>query len=230
MNILDNNLNEKIELNENKIFKFEYENQKIDNNINYLKWKDSIIKKYDNDVKIFKCKQCKILFYSKNEDMIKNPYYSMPCPICKKYICYFCSCSYIYSKYSLLYCCRRRILNICFFISAPSYSKDENLFNLEIFMFLIPIINILGLFRRIETILFFSLPQEISKNEGKFKYYENSKFYEIMVFIIPIVLGIPFFFIDIYHIIFLFLISIPFKLYPFKYYLGVIDIKGKYFI
>ena len=52
--ISDTNLNKKLELNDKKIFPYDYENQKIDNNINYLEWKDSIIKEYSNVAKIFK--------------------------------------------------------------------------------------------------------------------------------------------------------------------------------
>ena len=131
--ISDTNLNKKLELNDKKIFPYDYKNQKIDNNINYLEWKDSIIKEYSNDAKIFKCKRCKILFYSKKEDMIKKPYYSMPCPICNNSICYFCSCDY--NCFDRIYCCRRRILNICLCISGPYYADDEIFAYPEIFFF-----------------------------------------------------------------------------------------------
>ena len=93
-NIIDT-INETIQINDNKIFKFDYENQQLESNLNYIKWKDSNIKEYGNNAKLFKCKKCKIFFYSKYEDIIKKPYYLAPCLICKQYICYFCSYSYI---------------------------------------------------------------------------------------------------------------------------------------
>ena len=229
LNIKDAHLNEELELKDNNIFKLDYENQNVDNNINYLNWKNSNIKEYGNNAKLFKCKKCKILLYSKNEDNIKEPYYSKLCPICKKYICYFCSYSYNYSKYDHLYCCFKRVINISFLISGVNYLKEKDLFDCDNLLFLIPIMNILGLFLRTDSLLFYSRASEKSKKEGKFEEYSNNEFYEKMLYIIPFVLGIPYFLIDAYHLIFLYLISIPFKLYPLKYYLGFVDIKSNYF-
>ena len=51
-----------------------------------------------------------------------------------------------------------------------------------------------------------------------------------MKYIIPLVLDIPYYFTVVNLIIFLFLISIPFKFYLLKYYLGIIDIQGKFIL
>ena len=216
-NQINCNLNEKIEINENKIFNLDYENQNLDNNINYLKWKDSIIKEYGNKTKLFKCKKCKILFYSTNEEIIKTSYYTNTCPKCKKHICYFC---FNYSENKYLYCCKRRVINILFFISGPNYIKDNDKIDCDNILFLIPIINIIGLSFCANNILFLSMTTSSSKYDP---------LYEYMTFLIPLVLFIPYFFIDIYHIIFIFLISIPFKFVPLKYYNGIFDSKFKYF-
>ena len=225
----DVNLNEQLLLKDKNIFKLDYENQNVNNNINYLYWKDSILKKYGNDIKIFKCNKCKILFYSQNEDIIKGNYYSMLCPICKLYICYFCSTSF--DKYDDVFCCKRRVINICFSISGPEYTKGINLCDLDIILFLIPFMNILGLSYCLNRILYFSIPRKKPSNKGKLTSYEgdNIPVHQFMIFLVPLVLGIPYFIIDAYHLIFLFLISIPFKIWPLKYYLGFFDIKLKYF-
>ena len=51
--LIDTNLNETIQINDNKIFKFDYENQQLESNLNYIKWKDSNIKEYGNNAKLF---------------------------------------------------------------------------------------------------------------------------------------------------------------------------------
>ena len=215
----DYNLNDKIEINENKIFNLDYENQKLDNNKNFLKWKTSIIKEFGNDAKLLKCKSCKILFYSKNEDISKEPYYTNTCPKCKNHICYFCLHSYN-SENIKIYCCIRRVLNILFFISGPNYIKEKEI-NCDNILTLIPIINIIGLSICANNIFFFSMTTSSSK---------YGPIIEYMISLIPLALFIPYFIIDIYYIIFLFFISIPFKFIPLKYYNGILDIKFKYFI
>ena len=231
VNLKEMDLNEQLVIN-NNIYKLDYENQKVDNNINFISWKKSMLKEYGNDAKLFRCQKCNILFYSNNIDIKKEPYYSIPCPICKLYICYFCLTSFkSYSKNNKIYCCKRRIINICFFISGPQYTGYNNLFDFNIFIFLIPIMNIFGLLVRAYSLLFYSLPLEKSKKNGNLRHHEKSTYscLQLMSFIIAILLGIQFFFIDSYHIIFLFLISIPFKFWPLKYYLGVVDINLEYF-
>ena len=41
-------------------FNLDYENQKVDNNKDYEKWKDSMIIFYGNDAKLFRCLKDKI--------------------------------------------------------------------------------------------------------------------------------------------------------------------------
>ena len=124
INSKDNILNEKLVIANNNIFKYDYEKQNLDNNLNYLKWKDSFLKEYGITAKLFKCKKCKILFYSKNEDIIKKPYYLSLCPICKHYIFYFCSYSYNFNE--SLFCCNKRAINISIFSFRIKLYKRNN--------------------------------------------------------------------------------------------------------
>ena len=72
------------------IFKPSYENQKLDNNADFQKWKSSMIKKYGDKGKLYKCPINKIYFYTSDEESgiyHKNEGF---CPICKRRICFFC--------------------------------------------------------------------------------------------------------------------------------------------
>jgi len=79
------------ELNLDKIFKLDYAGQKLDNNIEFQKWKQSILIKYDKDAKLFRCIEDNILFYIAYENCRKIPIFKGICPICKNQICLFCS-------------------------------------------------------------------------------------------------------------------------------------------
>ena len=233
VNSINTNLNENLILENKNIFKLDYENQNLNNNINYLNWKDSIPKEYGNEAKILKCKKCKILFYSKKEDIItQKPFYLKTCPICKKYICYFCSYYYnqCYNSFNDLHCCIKIALYIAFFISGPEYIKKNEIFDSNTLIFLIPIINIMGLFTRAFNICFLYLAKKESKNEGVLKHRDGDLFclYKLMINLTGIILGIPYFLLDAYQILLLLFISIPFKFYPLKYYFGVLDVKMIY--
>ena len=86
---MENELLENTEIND--IFQIDYKNQNLHNNIQFQKWKQSILKKYGNDVKFFKCTKDRILFFSSNIECKKYPFYKSNCPLCHLSICYFCS-------------------------------------------------------------------------------------------------------------------------------------------
>ena len=99
-------------------------------------------------------------------------------------------------------------------------------------LFLIPGINLLGLSIRSDSIFASDLASKKQDiNIGKLKSSDKvyNKFFVLMLYIIPLVLSIPFLLIDIFHIIILILISIPFKFIPIKYYFGLFDIKKEIF-
>ena len=229
--LIDTNLNETIQINDNKIFKFDYENQQFESNLNYIKWKDSNIKEYGNNAKLFKCKKCKILFYSKYEDIIKKPYYLAPCLICKQYICYFCSYSYIHpQKNRKIFCCYRRMLNISFFILGPFYGKVYYICDGNFIASLIPLYNMIMQCAFANNILFLCMAKAKSKNEGKLTTSNIEQFtpYNIISFFLYLVLSIPYTIIYTLFIIFLYLISLPFKFWLLKYYLGIFDVRDDF--
>ena len=216
-----------LSLNENSnIFKLEYEYQRIEENIKYQNWKQSMIKMYGKNIKIFECKNDQILFCIYED--IQN--YFQSCPICKKHICYFCS--YTSSEASDISCCLTRTINTALFISGPSYIEGEyDIFYDKIWFF--PGAHFLILSMRSENILFHGLASRKSKKANGLldvaKANENC-FYICMIYIIPIVLTVPFLFFQIFLIFFLFLISIPFDYKPLQYYCGVFDFQNDYFL
>ena len=94
--------NENIEI--ENVFKPNYENQNLDNNIEYQKWKESMIKKYGTKGKLYKCPKDKILFYTSDDDGGHFHENEGLCPLCKEHICYFCS-NYLRSLYK---CCFKK--------------------------------------------------------------------------------------------------------------------------
>ena len=89
-NDMDNNI---IEISDSNIFKYklDYENQNVDNNKLFQKWKEQTRILYGDDSKIFKCLNDKMFFCCSYEECIKFPLYKATCPNCHNDICYFCS-------------------------------------------------------------------------------------------------------------------------------------------
>ena len=209
------------------VFRFDYDSQKMNDNINLLKWKKSILKKNNNDrnLKLFKCQEDKIFFYNSNKDN-----YLGLCPICGKNICYFCLFPYKDNKKSDIICCLKRLFHVCFFINGPNYIKRNNVFTSFAICFLIPGFNIfMG-----GNYLTLIINDIANQKKKKINHVLESQFYEEKYyFIFPLfmyfVLVIPFFFLNAFFILGLILISIPFKFIPLKYYLGVFDIKDDSF-
>ena len=231
-NLIDSYLNEPSEINNNKIFKYDYENQQLESNLNYIKWKDSNIKEYGNNTKLFNCKKCKILFYSKYDDIMKKSFYLVPCLICNQYICYFCSYLYIHpQEKDKIFCCYKRIINLSFFILGPIYGKKYSICDFIFLAFLIPLFNIFFQCAFINEILFVCIATAKSKNEGKLAKSKIFDFmpYKIILIFLFLTLSIPYIIIYTLFILSLYLASFPFKFWLLKYYLGLFDVKDEFY-
>ena len=231
------NENDKIDLNENfsslntNIFKPEYEDQKLNNNVIFLKWQKSMIKIYGEKAMLFKCLKDKIYFYTSYEECIRYPVYQSICPECGKQICYYCSRYEKDAFYENGTCCLQRKIKCmfnqeCYRYIKPIY-KEENIYPFkEAFIsFIIPVIHLFTLIAQIQGIFYYKLiVRDVEKAKGGKRYYEYSKVYDCVVIInmgIAIILVIPLFLINIYFIIFMLVISLPFKFIPLKYLLGI---------
>ena len=203
------------------IFRLDYENQNIDDNIHVLQWKQLMLKKYEGNknLKLFKCQEDNILFY---DNFFDNNYLGF-CPICNKYICYYC----LYpnqAKESYVFCCLKRLIYTCVFINGPKYTKMNNLCTAISICLLIPGVNFfmtgifLGVFME-ETVA----NQKLKKNKIlKIIALERNIYLKTLT---SLILMIPYLIMNAYFILGLILISIPFKLIHLKYYFGIFDTK-----
>ena len=70
------------------VFKPEYEGQNVEESLDFIKFKESMLNKYGKKAKKFYCKIDKIYFFY---DYSKYPYehFKGNCPLCNNGICYF---------------------------------------------------------------------------------------------------------------------------------------------
>ena len=208
------------------VFNLEYNNQNLNNNIEYQKWKKLMLIQYRDNSKQFKCNKDKILFYSSYNDYINNYSYKSKCPVCNNNICYFCS--FNNSNYFYLPCCITNSILKTFFYSGLK-SLNEPFIGSNLF-FLIPILNIFTIIFAFFKLLYTDLILEKSKNNNNEEYVQYVDLYikkskksilnYILILLIDLFLCIPFIITYNYFIILLIIISIPFKFIPLKYYLG----------
>ena len=218
----------------NNIYKLEYEDQKLNNdNIVFLKWKQSMQKIYGENAQLFYCLEDKTYFYTSYDECKKYPVYQSCCPVCNQLICYYC---YRYKRDEFnengTCCLRRKIKCIfnqeCYRYINPIYNElNINTFKQAFISFIIPVINLLTLIAQSQGIYFYKLiikhgnKEHIRKNE---RYYQHLKSYDYVMLInmgMAVILVISLFLIHIYFIIFILLISLPFKFIPLKYVLGI---------
>ena len=224
------------ENNKFEIFRPEYENQKIKNNQNFINWENSIFKKYGNDAKLFKCTEDEIYFYTSNKDCMDYPFYACRCPQCNYFVCYYCLGRTDQDDAVFGQCCLRRRLYYLFHYDALEYIKPNKIWNeekpselegFELLLFLIPFINMVYTIGAISALLFYKM--QFYKGE-KCTWYENRIKNNVATFLtffvvnalFAVVLSIPFFFFNIFILLILWIISIPFKLIPLKFVAGVI--------
>jgi len=206
------------------VFKFEYKEQNLNNNIEYQKWKESMLIEYGNNSKQFKCNKDKVLFYSTYNVCIYDPYYKCKCPICNNYICYFCSCN-SEDQYEL--CCIKNTILRSIFDFGPKSLNDS--FNYNYLFNLVPLISIFMIITFIFKALYTTLITQKSINSDNAvlkEYLEDGNYYYIkflLILLIDILLSIPFAIIYNYFIILFIIISIPFNFVPLKYYLNIIS-------
>ena len=222
------------------VFKFDYISQKLDNSIEYQNWKQAMQKKYGRNAKQFKCLIDNILFYTSYTECRSYPSYKAECPICKKYICFFCSNSIVNEneKDNVICCLRRRIFKLFFYdglryikkININDIDKQHILNNNTYIIFFIPFLNLGFFIIRIFDFLYFSLASKASKRNNVDKLESNiehleKKSYHIYFIVISNLISlffcISYFIYSIYFMFFILIISVPFKFLPFKYYSGI---------
>ena len=209
-----------------EVFKLDYENQNIENNIDFKKWKVKIEKENTNKIKIYKCKDCKICFYETIDDDTDFNEYYINCPICRKEICCFCY-QYlkeldIFSRYLRGYCCLKRLISFIFF--REKFSDGEypiSAFILGYIAFIIPYINSRAFIICIIQNLFCLRTSKKNKNNTYSDYYLfDKKSYKNFNLIRVINVGfafccsISYLSLTLAFMVITFLFSIPFKMTP----------------
>ena len=199
-----------------------------------------MLNKFGRNAILYKCKADKILFYARNEDYKEFPFYQSICPKCKNPICYHCH-RFNVDSYGNGLCCIRRKIYCMFFQDGlrliapinPDYDYGSK-FRKLIFFFLIPGLNLLFFIATIHIQFLYKLSIknfDLTKNNGyiqnyedRFKKKKNCKILKIVIVFdigLSVLLTFSFLIINIYFIIFMIIISLPFKLIPMKYYMGI---------
>ena len=232
---MENDLNDfqNNETNYKDYFKIEYVGQQLNKeNKEFQKWKKEKIDKYGKLLELYKCTKDNIIFCDYHSKSIINQFYESMCPICHKYICYFCEVTQKDSSNNGNCCITKRICYL-FLEGSKKYIKEESFFNnCEDYLLIMPIINLLYFMAGMQNSLFATLSKKFPKIEytryrikSYEEYYKNNKrnIYLFLLWIIALfglTLIIPFILLNIYFILFILLISIPFKKYPLYYAIG----------
>ena len=216
------------------IFQKDYENQNVSSNAKYQKWKESMLKEYNDEIMIFECVKDKILFCTSYKKGLSKPSFRENCPICKKDICYFCSNSSD-KTYADVFCCYKIGIYYFIYYKGFQYIKDvDNSGQIRDFSdidykIILPGINIIYLYITIFFDLFLQFATKESLTSWNNKLYPLYDSYESIcgmkrrIYKIIFIVAIPYFIHNILFIIILFIISIPFKFYPLKYYYGIVN-------
>ena len=218
-------LDENIEGEEKKIFRFDYDNQNIEKNREFQNWKLEVEKKNSKEVLLFKCNKDRIYYFREKYDFEE---YECECPQCKQCICCFCSRIVdgpdIFSRFIRKFCCLKRSIYFIFF--REKFDDDEYpyiAFILGFFLFIIPFFNNFGIILCIIQNLFCL---KKPKNYNYDNYYSyHSVYYQKKLYTLynclklinigfSLCLGICFINLTFIYTIILLFLSIPFKLRP----------------
>ena len=206
------------------IYELDFENQNLENNLKYQKWKKVMLDKYGNNIKIFKCNYDRILFCIKDCELKENIPYFKKCPKCKNYICYFCSYYSSKNNYNSLFCCFKREISTYSDKTSDSVKKDFYNNCWDFISFLIPGLSFANIIMFFFNILCLDLASKKSKANYKGE-LENPMIVstiDLILFQGYLYLYVLIYFIfNIFMIIFTLLISIPFKFYPIKYIISL---------
>ena len=217
---MENNLNEQsitnIDINNENFFELDYEGQDLKTNNKFQSWKKKMINLYGKKSKMYKCIYDNTYFYTSNIYEGEGE-----CPLCKKYICYYCSLN----EYEC--CARGNIYHMMFQDGAHfiGYKHDEEYCFIFV-RFLFPIYTFCYLSGILSKNLFYVVYKETGKEKPNDCYFDESNCACMTSIFInagfALVLSLIFFLHDIYFKILLILFSLFCKNYPLKWYLGIL--------
>ena len=225
------NENDLIRFEEN-IFRLDYSEQNINSNLDFIKWKKSMLESYGNDAKLFHCLEDKIYYYVSKKDF----YYKEACPICKNSICYFCKsnghhegcCCIRYKLYSMIY------EDSKIFIEHPEnyfYSYCGKKLTFDMLMLLIPVVNVIWIIGLLHSSLFYSLDKFKGKEPSRNQYFQSIEDkHESILFLLAainagfaIFIVVPFWSYALLYSLIIDLFSFLTNYYPIKILAGVFE-------
>ena len=223
-----NYLNNEENLINEDVYKIEFSDQNLDNNIRFQNWKKDMLNLYGNKLILVKCYKDNIIFCAKRKELQT---YKFKCPKCNIFICSFCL-KYFSTDYKDC-CIRGRFKTIPY--DGPEYGKDVFKMSIE-YLLLIPFISFLYIIGGICNSLFYQLEKPLTfKEQFEFSdtysdYYKHKSiitysvlYYIRILFAIIIMFSfLHFVFLDALLTIIILIISIPFKFYPIKYVFGML--------
>jgi len=231
-------------------FKPDFPKQIINESIKFEKFKKRKLKEYGKDAKLFHCEIDNIYFYESEENCEARPYYNKKCPLCNKYICYFCKSQESNSEelYSG-YCCIKLFIHNLLFYDAKQYLNGKH-FDMGIKVFrnitilsILPLTGFITYYILFFNILLFELSIKRSPKENKLRrknelyFMDDNKTYtdyyiytfnyfnlfSNLIYFSGFALSICYTIYDIYFKILFLIISLLTKFYPFKYFIGVMN-------
>ena len=231
-------------------FKPDFPKQIISGSIKFEEFKKRKLKEQGKDAKLFYCKTNNIYFYESEKNCEAEPYYKKRCPLCKKYICYFCKSQESYSaELNIGYCCIKLFVHDLLFYRAKKFLEepyfdwiDAPFRNITI-LSILPITGFIAYYIVFLNILLFELIIKTNPKENKlhgenelhlFHYNRIYTHYYFFTFSYPnlftsliylsgLSLSICYTIYDIYFKILLLIISLFTKFCPFIYFIGVIN-------
>ena len=217
---------------EKDIFQLDYTEQNINSNLDFLKWKKTIIEKYGTDAKLFHCIKDKIYFYVSKK--VFN--YHNICPICKKDLCYFCKSNGYYEGS----CCIRYKFYFMIFEDAKIYIDHPeshvydycgNILTFSMLMLLIPIVNVIWIIGLLHSSFFYSLDKFKGQVSIRNQYFQSiEEKHENILFLLiainaafAIFIIIPFWSYSLLCSIIIDLSAFLLEFYPIKILAGVLS-------
>ena len=221
-------------------FKLDFPNQKIENIPLFEKFKKQKLKELGNDSKLFHCKIDNIYFYVSKIDCKTESFYYKQCPLCNKYICYFCQRTTPRAIDNS--CCIK--LNLYYLFCYKGFEYFDGIKNLDqikrqdfyivLIIFFIPFIFLFILFIEATNALAFGLLLKNKKWSHEVRYFYDkysdyySRYYHSYAYILKLLIiesicySICYTIYSIYFNIFILFISLFSNFYPLKYCIGII--------
>ena len=218
------NINQDLEMNllDNYCYKILYPDQNYKKSVEYQNWKKSITEIIgENGIEMF-CDRDKIVIYKKYEGINQI----LNCPICKDNF-YFCQkCKKAEKRKN---CCTKTLIK--------KYLDDEELYkymNLKddnkkdfiegFFILLIPFISNIAFYFYVFFLLYIGLAKDGKQVEditfdGKLNYLHS-----LLIFAFLLLMSLIYMITHYIFYLSIIILSLPFKLYPIKFILGLFDL------